>query len=151
MGESWPRSVHTTEVKILPYRPTRPRLIRCLLYGKNRNYNLIHFMYLVCKNWHFPCEWRWAEFNSSKGCYSSFLSSFFLISFLALTEINIVRLKQSMTLHFSLQLFHFTVRLPKPEPPRQWKPIRRQNWNNIFQHFDEQVAISLFCTGHLIG
>ena len=32
----------------------------------------------------------------------------------------------------------FTVRLLKPGPPRQWKPIRWQNWNNRFQHF--QIA-----------
>ena len=32
---------------------------------------------------------------------------FFLISFLALAEINIVRWKQSIILHCSLQLFHF--------------------------------------------
>ena len=47
----------------------------------------------------------WAEFNSSKVYSSSLL--FFLISVLALTEINIVRSKQSLILHFSLQLFHF--------------------------------------------
>ena len=35
------------------------------------------------------------------------LFTFFLISFLALTEINIVRWKQSTILHFSLQLFHY--------------------------------------------
>ena len=28
-----------------------------------------------------------------------------------------------------------TVRLLKPGPPRQWKPIRRQNWNNSFPTF----------------
>ena len=33
------------------------------------------------------------------------LFAFFLISFLAFTEINIFRLTQSMILHFSLQLF----------------------------------------------
>ena len=32
----------------------------------------------------------------------------------------------------------FTVLLLKPGPPRQWKPIRRQNWNNRFQHFQIQ-------------
>ena len=32
----------------------------------------------------------------------------------------------------------FTVHLLKPGPPRQWKPIRRQNWNNRFQHFQIQ-------------
>ena len=32
----------------------------------------------------------------------------------------------------------FTVRLLKPRPPRQWKPIRRQNWSNGFQHFQIQ-------------
>ena len=32
----------------------------------------------------------------------------------------------------------FTVRLLKPGPPRQWKPIRRQNWNNRFQQFQIQ-------------
>ena len=38
------RSVHTTEVKILPYRPTLiARLIRCLLYGENKN-NLLCLM-----------------------------------------------------------------------------------------------------------
>ena len=31
-----------------------------------------------------------------------------------------------------------SVRLLKPGPPRQWKPIRRQNWNNRFQHFQIQ-------------
>ena len=31
-----------------------------------------------------------------------------------------------------------TVRLLKPVPPRQWKPIRRQNWNYRFQHFQIQ-------------
>ena len=30
------------------------------------------------------------------------------------------------------------MRLLKPGPPRQWKPIRRQNWNNRFQHFQIQ-------------
>ena len=35
------------------------------------------------------------------------LFTFFLISYLALTEINIVRWKQLMILHFSLQVFHF--------------------------------------------
>ena len=28
------------------------------------------------------------------------------------------------------------MRLLKPEPTRQWKPVRRQNWNNRFQHFE---------------
>ena len=28
--------------------------------------------------------------------------------------------------------------LLKLGPPRQWKPIRRQNWNNRFQHFQIQ-------------
>ena len=28
-----------------------------------------------------------------------------------------------------------TLRLQKPGPPRQWKPITGQNWNNRFQHF----------------
>ena len=31
-----------------------------------------------------------------------------------------------------------TVCLPKLGPPRRWKPIRRQNWNNRFQHFQIQ-------------
>ena len=31
-----------------------------------------------------------------------------------------------------------TVRLLKSGLPRQWKPIRRQNWNNRFQHFQIQ-------------
>ena len=31
-----------------------------------------------------------------------------------------------------------TVCLLTPGPPRQWKPIRRQNWNNRFQHFKIQ-------------
>ena len=31
-----------------------------------------------------------------------------------------------------------TVCLLKLGPPRQWKPIRRQNWNNRFQHFQIQ-------------
>ena len=46
-----------------------------------------------CTNWHFNCEWRWAEFNSSKVCSSSLLF-FLLISFLALTAINTVRWKR---------------------------------------------------------
>ena len=31
-----------------------------------------------------------------------------------------------------------TVSLLKPGSPRQWKPIRWQNWNNRFQHFQIQ-------------
>ena len=34
------RSVHMTKVKILSYRSTKAWLIRCLLYGANKN-NLI--------------------------------------------------------------------------------------------------------------
>ena len=30
------------------------------------------------------------------------------------------------------------MRLLKPGPLRQWNPIRRQNWNNRFQHFQIQ-------------
>ena len=33
------------------------------------------------------------------------------------------------------QMPGITVRLLKPGPPKQWKPIRWQNWNNRFQHF----------------
>ena len=33
---------------------------------------------------------------------------------------------------------NLTVRLLKPGPPRQRKPIRWQNWNNRFQHFQIQ-------------
>ena len=45
MGESCPRSnamksVHTTEVKILPYRPPA-RLIRCSLYGANKKSSIL--------------------------------------------------------------------------------------------------------------
>ena len=31
-----------------------------------------------------------------------------------------------------------TVHLLKPGPPRKWKPIRRQNWNNRFKQFQIQ-------------
>jgi len=37
-----------------------------------------------------------------------------------------------------IYLVIFTVRLLKPRPPRQWKPIRWQKWNNRFQHFQIQ-------------
>ena len=47
---------------------------------------------------------------------------FFLTSFLPLAEINIARWKQSMILHFRLQLFHF-----KSFPV--WMPIYR--WENL--------------------
>ena len=115
MEESWPRwSVHNERSEVCTHdrgqdSPTQTDLvmIRCLLYGKNKN-NLIRLMLLVCTNWHFARERRWAEINSSKVCSSSLLF-FFLISFLALTEINIVRWKQSMILHFSLQLFQFKI------------------------------------------
>ena len=33
------RSVRSTEVKILPYRPTKDRLIKCLLYCKQEQFN----------------------------------------------------------------------------------------------------------------
>ena len=88
-----------------PIQTDLARLIRCLLYGKNKS-NLTRFKQLVCTNCHFACERRRAEFDSSKVCSASSLF-FFLISCLALTEINIFRRKQSIILHFSLQLFRF--------------------------------------------
>ena len=36
----------------------------------------------------------------------------------------------------------FTVRLLKPRPPRQWKTIRWQNWNNRFQSSQSKVLFS---------
>ena len=54
-------------------------------------------------NWYFAWKQGWTEFNSSKVFSSSLF--FFFISFMALAEINIVRWKQSMILHFSLQPF----------------------------------------------
>ena len=55
-----------------PIQTDLVRLLTCLLYDKNKNI-LIRLMPLVCTNWHFDCEWRWAEFNSSKVCSSSLL------------------------------------------------------------------------------
>ena len=48
--------------------------------------------------------------------------------------------KQSFVTVVTIHLFVYTssVRLLKPGPPRQWKPIRRQNWSNRFQHFQIQ-------------
>ena len=40
-GPNAVRFVHTTEVKILPYRPPA-RLIRCLLYGKQEQLNSVN-------------------------------------------------------------------------------------------------------------
>ena len=71
-----------------------------IIWQKQEQFNSFQVTGLYC---HFGCERRWAEFDSSKVCSSS--SLFFLISCLALTEINIFGRKQSIILHFSLQLF----------------------------------------------
>ena len=76
-----------------------------IIWQKQEQFTVIRLMQLVCTDWRFAWERRWAEFNSFEVYPSSFL--FFLISFLALTEVNIFWWKQSMILHFSLQLFHF--------------------------------------------
>ena len=77
-------------------------LIRCLLWQRQEQFNSFNVTGLYQLTFH---KWWWAVFNSSKVCSSSLL--FFFISFLAHTEINIIRQKQSMILHFSLQHFCF--------------------------------------------
>ena len=72
-----------------------------IIWRKQEQFNSFNVTGLY---WHFASERPGAEFHSSKFCSSSLL--FFLVSFLSLTEINIVRWTQSMVLHFSLQLFH---------------------------------------------
>ena len=66
MGESRPRSQVQTERSEVcthdrgqdsPIQTDLARLIRCLLYGKNKS-NLTRFKLLVCTNSHFGCERR---------------------------------------------------------------------------------------------
>ena len=73
---------------------------------------------------------------------------FFMISMIHLSFFQVVGAWQDFTVVTKLiknckSLNGFggpclTVRLLKPGPPTQWKPIRRQNWNNRLQHFQIQ-------------
>ena len=50
--------------------------------------------------------------------------------------------------YLRMRLIYVTVRLLKPGPPRQWKPIRWQNQNNRFKHFQIQhIKCPIFKSG----
>ena len=55
-----------------PIQTNLAQLIRCLLYGKDKN-NWIHLMWLVCTDWCFAWERHLAKFNSSEVYASSLL------------------------------------------------------------------------------
>ena len=80
-AKSWARSWVQTECmrsahdqdQDSPIQTDWARLIRCLVYGKQEQFNLLK----VCSNWHFSCEWQWAKFNSCSSSLLSFIITLF--------------------------------------------------------------------------
>ena len=131
------RSVLTTSVKILPYRPPA-RLIRAKSILPNITY---------CQRvWHFA---KAPEKKDNRTCAGeSFTPCHSRQDVLILMN----KVKHGMAPSYLCDLFSrsnkrynlrnsdfempsFTVRSLKPGPPRQRKPIRWQNLNNRLQHF----------------
>ena len=92
-------STDRTHVHTIKVKTDLARLISCLFYGKNKNNSV-----RLC-NWLFCFRTATSRISFFQILLVPF--TFFLSSFLPLTEINIVRWKQSMILHFNLHLFHF--------------------------------------------
>ena len=95
---TWPRSR-------LSHSDQQSSVIRYLFCVGDEQFHLFNVQYLVCTKWHFDRKYQWGEFNPVKVCYSSSVYCFFHIRLFGTSRNKYCKMKKSIILYFSLQLF----------------------------------------------